>query len=153
MSWWKEVEKEFGDKVKRAAEVDVAEGGRLKLPEPGEEVLVQFTRDPQKVESEKLKEIGIEESWFARVRVVRKRGADYELSEAEYDLPLGRSLLFSLAKEAVKHGFEGESLVGKTFLITANIVERDGQKQKMYRAAYKPIKTEAEVEYTEDIEL
>jgi hypothetical protein len=44
----------------------VSEGGRIQLPEPGEELLVVITKEPVEVESEKLKEMGIERAMFAR---------------------------------------------------------------------------------------
>jgi len=164
VSWYGEMRDVYDleeEKVERAAKVDVATGGRLTMPEPGEEVLVMFTKDLVKVESEKLREVyNIEETMFARVKIVKKTAAGYDVSVAEYDMPVGKSLAFNLAATCKKHGILEESLVGKVFLITANIVERDGRKQKMYRVAYKPDVTNALAsdataaeEFDEEIEL
>lgn len=144
--WLEEARNIYGDaldeeKVKRASEVDTAGGGRLTLPNPGEEVMVMFTRDPQKVESEKLKEqYGLDVTMFARVKKVYRNTetGTYYTGETEYDVPLGASLMFSLATNAERHGIKKESLVSKVFVVTANMGTGDREGQKMYRADYKP---------------
>lgn len=160
--WYEEAKEVFDfeeEKIERAASVDTAPGGKLTMPEPGEELLVMFTRDPVRVESERLKEqYGIDETLFARVKIVKKTKTGYEVGEAEYDMPIGKSLAFNLAATCKRHGILHEPLVGKVFLVTANIVERGGAKQKMYRVDYRPDITKALAgvepeEVAEDIEL
>jgi len=142
MSWVDEAKKVFDideEKVEKAASVDVADGGYLTLPKVGEEILILFTRDPIKVESEKLKnDYGIDATMFGRVKKVRRENGSYVVGDAEYDVPMGKSFVFSLVTSCKKHGIENESLVGKVFLVTKNRVDREGQVQEMYRVSYKP---------------
>jgi hypothetical protein len=150
MSWYEVAKSRFGideEKIERMSKVQVSEGGRIQLPDIGEELIVYITKDPQPVTAEKLKARGIEEALFARCRKVE----DGELSKAEYDLPMSKTMVMTAASSLRRNGLDPnrESLVGKVFLIVARewkdapkeYREQKG-KVKTYVMVYKPDLTE-----------
>lgn len=145
--WWEEFKKVEGieeEKIEKMAKVQVSEGGRIELPQPGEELLVYITRNPVKVEAEKLKERGIEASFFARCRKVTVKNGEVKVGNVEYDLPISKTMGMTAAASLKRAGFEPGDLEGKVFLITARIwrdapKEYKGDKEyvKTYVMAYK----------------
>jgi len=147
MGWFDEAKEIYGieeEAVEKMAEVDVAEGGRLQLPDVGEEILIFVTREPTKVESEKLKDMGITTAMFGRCKLVVQVNGRYELSEVEYDFPLSKTMAMSAAASLKKHGSD-MTMGSKVFLITAR-EWKDAPEEykaekgivKTYYMAYKP---------------
>jgi hypothetical protein len=150
MGWYEVAKNRFGideEKIEKMSKVQVSEGGRIQLPDIGEELIVYITKDPQPVTAEKLKARGIEEALFARCRKVE----DGELSKAEYDLPMSKTMVMTAASSLMRNGLDPkrESLVGKVFLIVAR-EWKDAPKEyreqkgrvKTYVMVYKPDLTE-----------
>jgi hypothetical protein len=150
VGWYELAKKKFGiedEKIEKMAKVQVAEGGRIQLPDIGEELIVYITKDPQPVTAEKLKAMGIDEALFARCRKVE----DGELSAVEYDLPMSKTMAMTAAASLQRHGLDPrrESLAGKVFLIVAREwkdAPREYREQKgvvkTYVMVYKPDLTE-----------
>jgi len=166
--WYEEFAKEYeieDEKIERMAQVQVSEGGRIELPEPGEELLVYITRNPVKVESEKLKERGIETAYFARCRKVRVTNGEVEVGNVEYDLPVSKTIFMTAAASLKRAGLSPRDWEGKVFLITARYwkdapaeYKKGKEKVKTYMMTYKEDLTKkasgVEVpEYEDDIEL
>ena len=166
--WYEEFAKEYEieeEKIERMAQVQVSEGGRIELPEPGEELLVYITRNPVKVESEKLKERGIETAYFARCRKVRVANGEVEVGNVEYDLPVSKTIFMTAAASLKRAGLSPRDWEGKVFLITARYwkdapaeYKKGKEKVKTYMMTYKEDLTKkasgVEVpEYEDDIEL
>jgi len=167
--WYEEFVKEYGieeEKIERMASVQVSEGGRIELPEPGEELLVYITKNPVKVESEKLKERGIETAYFARCRKVRVTNGEVEVGNVEYDLPVSKTIFMTAVASLKREGYEPKDWEGKVFLITARYwkdapkeYKKDKGVVKTYVMTFKKDLTEKvnkeEVagDFTEDIEL
>jgi hypothetical protein len=150
MGWYEIAKSRFGieeEKIEKMSKVQISEGGRIQLPDIGEELIVYITKDPQPVTAEKLKARGIEEALFARCRKVE----DGELSLVEYDLPMSKTMVMTAAASLMRNGLDPkkESLVGKVFLIVARewkdapkeYREQKG-KVKTYVMVYKPDLTE-----------
>ena len=167
MSWWEEFKKEMGieeEKIERMASVQVSEGGRIQLPDVGEELLVYVTKNPMKVEAEKLKERGIETAYFAKCRKVTVENGEIKVGNVEYDLPISKTMGMTAAASLKRAGLEPGDLEGKVFLITAR-EWKDAPKEyrkdkglvKTYTMVYKEEltrKVSAEPEYLEgEIEL
>ncbi len=170
MSWWEKAKETFEieeEKVEKMSKVQVSEGGRIQLPEPGEELLVVITKEPVEVESEKLKEMGIERAMFARCRKVEVKNGKVEVGMTEYDLPMSKTMVMSAAASMKREGVDPNDIVGRVFLITARYwkdapeeYRRGKGKVKTYVMSYKPDLTEKiskeeleTEEFTEDIEL
>jgi len=120
--WYEEFVQEYEieeEKIDRMAQVQVSEGGRIELPEPGEELLIYITRNPVKVESEKLKERGIETAFFARCRKVKVKNGEVEIGNVEYDLPISKTIFMSACASLKRAGIEPKDWEGKVFLVTA----------------------------------
>jgi len=169
VSWWDKAKEVFDieeEKVERMAQTQVSEGGRITLPEPGEELLVYITREPVEVESEKLKEMGIEKALFARCRKVEVVNGKVEVGMVEYDLPMSKTMVMSAAASMKREGEDPNDIVGRVFLITARYwkdapaeYKRGKEKVKTYVMTYKPDltskvnKEEVAQDFAEDIEL
>jgi len=148
MSWWDKFRDEYGieeEKIERMAQVQVSEGGRIELPDIGEELLVYVTRDPVEVESEKLKDRGIETAYFARCRKVTVSNGKVEVGNVEYDLPISKTMGMTAIASMKRAGLEDTSLEGKVFLITAREwkgapeeYKRDKGRVKTYVMSFKP---------------
>lgn len=169
MSWWDKAKEVFDieeEKVEKMAKTKVSEGGRISLPEPGEELLVYITREPEEVEAEKLKEMGIEKALFARCRRVEVVNGKVEVGMVEYDLPMSKTMIMTAAASMKREGVDPNDIVGKVFLITARYWKdapeeyrrEKGGKVKTYVMTYKPdltskVSKEEVQEFTEDFEL
>lgn len=150
--WWEKAKELYNideSAVDRMAKVHVAEGGRIKLPEIGEELLVYVTRDPIEVESESLKERGIQKALFARCRKVEIDGGDIEVSNVEYDLPISKTMAMTAVASMKREGAEDLKMEGKVFLITARKWDTAPEEYrkgkgvvKTYTMVYKPQLTE-----------
>ena len=162
MSDWLEQAKElFGEdleeKAEKIAQIQIAEGGRIDLPDIGEELLVYITRDPITVESEGLKQRGIEKALFARCRkVIEEKNGTVELSKVEYDLPISKTMAITALASLKRHGITDKHLEGRVFLITArewkNAPEeykKDKGIVKTYVMAFKPELTEKARKFVE----
>ena len=131
------VEKEKLEKMKRFTG---AEGGRLDLPDIGEQLAFTISGEPYKVNETTLRQRGYEdeqirdilaklpkgEAWFMRVR---KEGL-------EYDMPLAKTIWMQIRKEMLKHGFT--DLIGRTFVVLGKHW-KDAPAE--YRAGGKEVKT------------
>jgi len=152
MDWWDKAKELYGideEKIERMASVSVAEGGRIQLPDVGEELLVYVTRNPVPVEAEKLKERGIEMAMFARCRKVEFENGEVVVSNVEYDLPISKTMAMTAVASLRRHDIKEPDLEGKVFLITAREwrdapveYRRDKGRVKTYVMAYKPELTE-----------
>ena len=166
--WWENAKKMFEieeEKVKRMSQVRVSEGGRIELPEPGQELLVVITREPVEIESEKLKGMGIEKAMFARCRKVTVKDDEVEVGMVEYDLPMSKTMAMTAAASMMRAGLDPNDIVGKVFLITARRwkdapaeYKKTKSEVKTYVMAYKPeltakISKVLEKEYVDEIEL
>ena len=122
------------ESVERAAQVDIAEGGRLELPDVGEKIVVKVLEDkPRKVKAEKLPK---GEAYFLRV----------EKDGIVYDMPVSKTIAFGIAKEAKRHGFDPNKLKGKVFAIIGREWKdapeeyrklKEGEEVKTYVVVYK----------------
>lgn len=156
--WWEEFKKEYGideKKIERMASVEVSEGGRIQMPEIGEELLVYITRDPVEVEAEKLREMGIETAYFARCRKV----FGDKIGNVEYDLPISKTMAMTAVASLKRAGIDEPVLEGKVFLITAREWKEAPEEYrkergvvKTYVMTYKPDLT-PEKPIEEEIEL
>ena len=152
MDWWEKAKEIYGideEKIERMASVSVAEGGRIQLPDVGEELLVYITRNPVEVEAEKLKERGIEMAMFARCRKVEFENGEVVVGNVEYDLPMSKTMAMTAVASLKRHNVDKPDLEGKVFLITAR-EWRDAPEEykkgkgrvKTYVMSYKPELTE-----------
>ena len=152
MDWYEEAKKIYkieDEKVERMAKVQVSEGGRIELPKPGESLLVYITRNPVKVEADKLKERGIDVALFARCRKVLVRNGSVEIDTVEYDLPMSKTMVMSCVASLKRAGSD-MNLEGKVFLIVARDwktapeeYKKDKGVVKTYAMVYKPDLTES----------
>lgn len=147
---FKEFVKEFGlddkEKLERMASVKPSTGGRLEMPAVGQAVTVLITGEPRKVEPEKLKEMGIKESWVCRVRKVDAKG---NVSDVEYDLFISKTIAMGLTVALKRdYGIEPKDFsdyVGKVFTIAGTEwkdapadYRENGKVVKTYRVTGRP---------------